>query len=117
MQRPGIDFEEIFALVARLESVRLLLAIAAHFGWGVHHMDVKSAFLNGELRRYTYNNLLSLSTARTSTRCLASTRLCTDSVKLHGPGTRSSTLLCSASASSAASASTVCTPVAVAQVA
>jgi hypothetical protein len=29
--------------------VRLLLAIAAHYGWGVHHMDVKSAFLNGEL--------------------------------------------------------------------
>jgi hypothetical protein len=54
VQRPGIDFEEVFAPVARLESVRLLLAIAAHFGWGVHHMDVKSAFLNGELQEEVY---------------------------------------------------------------
>jgi hypothetical protein len=50
VQRPSIDFEEVFAPVAWLESVRLLLVIAAHFGWGVHHMDVKSAFLNGELQ-------------------------------------------------------------------
>jgi hypothetical protein len=54
VQRPGIDFDEVFAPVARLESVRLLLAIAAHFGWGVHHMDVKSAFLNGELQEEVY---------------------------------------------------------------
>ena len=32
IQRPGIDFEEVFAPIARLESVRLLLAIAAHYG-------------------------------------------------------------------------------------
>nr|AAP51910.2 retrotransposon protein, putative, Ty1-copia subclass [Oryza sativa Japonica Group] len=49
IQQAGIDFEEVFAPVARMESVRLLLAVAAHAGWGVHHMDVKSAFLNGEL--------------------------------------------------------------------
>jgi hypothetical protein len=54
VQRPGIDFEEVFAPVARLESVRLLLAIAAHYGWGVHHMDVKSAFLNGDLQEEVY---------------------------------------------------------------
>jgi hypothetical protein len=54
VQRPGIDFEEVFAPVARLESVRLLLAIAAHFGWVVHHMDVKLAFLNGELQEEVY---------------------------------------------------------------
>jgi hypothetical protein len=54
VQRPGIDYEEAFAPVARLESVRLLLAIAAHCGWGVHHMDVKSAFLNGELQEEVY---------------------------------------------------------------
>ena len=34
--------------------MRLLLAIAAHYGWGVHHMDVKSAFLNGELQEEVY---------------------------------------------------------------
>jgi len=49
VQRPGVDFEEVFAPVARLESVRLLLAIVAHYGWGIHHVDVKSVFLNVEL--------------------------------------------------------------------
>ena len=54
VQKQGVDFEEVFALVARLESVRLLLAIAAHYSWEVHHMDVKSAFLNGELKEIVY---------------------------------------------------------------
>jgi hypothetical protein len=49
-QREGIDFNEVFAPVARMEAVRLLLALAAHEAWEVHHMDVKSAFLNGELQ-------------------------------------------------------------------
>ena len=49
VQREGIDFEEVFAPVARMESVRLLLAMAAAKDWRVHHLDVKSAFLNGEL--------------------------------------------------------------------
>ena len=44
VQRQGIDFDEVFAPVARLESVRLLLALAASEGWCVHYMDVKSAF-------------------------------------------------------------------------
>ena len=54
MQQQGIDFEEVFAPVARLESVRLLLAHAASQGWAVHHMDVKSAFLNGVLQEQVY---------------------------------------------------------------
>ena len=49
VQHEGIDFEEVFALVGRMESVRLLLALAAAKDWRVHHLDVKSAFLNGEL--------------------------------------------------------------------
>ena len=49
VQRGGIDFEEVFALVARIESVCLLLALAAAKDWCVHHLDIKSAFLNGEL--------------------------------------------------------------------
>jgi len=48
-QKQGVDFDEVFAPVARLETVRLLLAMAANGGWEVHHMDVKSGFLNGEL--------------------------------------------------------------------
>jgi hypothetical protein len=39
-----MDFDDVFALVAWLESVRVLLAMAAQEGWVVHHMDVKSAF-------------------------------------------------------------------------
>jgi hypothetical protein len=53
-QRQGIDFDEVFAPVARLETVRLLLAVAAHRSWTVHHMDVKSAFLNGDLAEEVY---------------------------------------------------------------
>ena len=53
-QRQGVDFDEVFAPVARMETVRVLLALAAHGGWQVHHMDVKSAFLNGELAEEVY---------------------------------------------------------------
>jgi hypothetical protein len=54
VQREGIDFEEVFAPVARMESVRLLLALAAAKDWQVHHLDVKSAFLNGDLAEEVY---------------------------------------------------------------
>ena len=40
IQREGIDFEEVFVLVARIESIRLLLALAAAKDWCVHHLDV-----------------------------------------------------------------------------
>ncbi|WVZ59153.1 hypothetical protein U9M48_009345 [Paspalum notatum var. saurae] len=49
MQREGIDFEEVFAPVARMDSVRLLLALGSHEGLERPSSDVKSAFLNGEL--------------------------------------------------------------------
>jgi hypothetical protein len=54
VQQPGRDFDEVFTLVARIESVCMLLALAAEEGWSVHHMDVKSAFLNGELQEEVY---------------------------------------------------------------
>jgi hypothetical protein len=54
VQRPGVDIEEVSVPVARLESVRLLLAIVAHYSRGVHHMDIKSAFLNGDLQDEVY---------------------------------------------------------------
>jgi hypothetical protein len=53
-QRQGVDYEEVFAPVARLEAVRLLIALAAHQSWEVHHLDIKSAFLNGELNEEVY---------------------------------------------------------------
>ena len=49
VQREGIDVKEVFAPVARMELVCLLLALAAAKDWRVHHLDIKLAFLNGEL--------------------------------------------------------------------
>jgi hypothetical protein len=53
-QRQGVDYEEVFAPVARLETVRLLIALAAQRNWEIHHMDVKSAFLNGDLNEEVF---------------------------------------------------------------
>ena len=53
-QEEGIDYGETFAPIARLEGVRTLLAYAAHKGFKVYQMDVKSAFLNGILDEEVY---------------------------------------------------------------
>ena len=53
-QVEGVDFDETFALVARLESIRILLAIASHLNFRLYQMDVKSAFLNGMLQEEVY---------------------------------------------------------------
>nr|GFA96146.1 hypothetical protein [Tanacetum cinerariifolium] len=53
-QEEGIDFEESFAPVARLEAIRIFLAYAAHKNMVIYQMDVKTAFLNGDLREEVY---------------------------------------------------------------
>ncbi|KAJ9544452.1 LOW QUALITY PROTEIN: hypothetical protein OSB04_024159 [Centaurea solstitialis] len=53
-QEEGIAYEEAFAPVARLEAIRIFLAYAAHRGFKVYQMDVKSAFLNGKLKEEVY---------------------------------------------------------------
>ncbi|KAK6115531.1 hypothetical protein DH2020_007800 [Rehmannia glutinosa] len=53
-QEEGIDFDETFAPVARLEVIRMFLAYAAHKNFIVYQMDVKSAFLNGFLEEKVY---------------------------------------------------------------
>jgi hypothetical protein len=47
-QRHVIDYNEVF------DSVHLLITLAAHEGWEVHHMEVKSAFLNDDLQEEVY---------------------------------------------------------------
>jgi hypothetical protein len=53
-QIEGLDFGETYAPVARLESIRILLAYAAHHDFKLYQMDVKSAFLNGPLSELIY---------------------------------------------------------------
>ena len=48
-QRQGITFDEVFAPVVRFESIRIHIEeLATQEGWTLHHLDVKSAFLNGD---------------------------------------------------------------------
>nr|GEW75901.1 hypothetical protein [Tanacetum cinerariifolium] len=53
-QGEGIDFEESFAPVARMEAIRIFLAYAAHISFTVFQMDVKTTFLNGTLKEDVY---------------------------------------------------------------
>ncbi|KAM1349822.1 hypothetical protein EV1_003832 [Malus domestica] len=53
-QKPGIDFQETFAPVARHETIRGLISVAAQKGWFLHQLDVKSAFLNGVLKEEVF---------------------------------------------------------------
>nr|GEV36884.1 hypothetical protein [Tanacetum cinerariifolium] len=55
-QKEGVDFKESFALVARLEDVRLFIVYAAHKSFTVYQMDVKTAFLYGPLKEEVYIN-------------------------------------------------------------
>jgi hypothetical protein len=48
-QKYEIDYEEVFAPVARLDTVRMLISLATHYSWKIYQLDVKSAFLNGVL--------------------------------------------------------------------
>ena len=53
-QEYGVDYTEVFAPVARMETVRLVVAFAAQRGWVVYQLDVKSAFLHGELNENVF---------------------------------------------------------------
>ncbi|GJV90061.1 retrovirus-related pol polyprotein from transposon TNT 1-94 [Tanacetum coccineum] len=53
-QQEGIDYDEMFSHVARIEAIRLFLAYAAHKDFTVFQMDVKTTFLNGILKEETY---------------------------------------------------------------
>jgi hypothetical protein len=67
-QQEGINYIETFSLVAKMNSVRLILSLVARFGWKIHQMDVKGAFLLVDLSKkkfmeqplgfVTYSNLV-----------------------------------------------------------
>ena len=51
---PGVDFNETFAPVVRLETIRAILALAVKEDWEIQQMDVKGAYLNGNLKEEIY---------------------------------------------------------------
>jgi hypothetical protein len=53
-QVEGLDFDETYAPVARLESIRILFAYATYHGFKLYQMDVKSDFLNGPIKEEVY---------------------------------------------------------------
>jgi hypothetical protein len=53
-QKEGIDYDEIFVPVARYTSIRIIISLATVFCWKLHQMDIKTAFLNGEVEQEVY---------------------------------------------------------------
>ena len=53
-QKEGVDYEETFAPVAHYTSIRMIIALASIMGWRLHQMDVKTTFLNGEIKEEVY---------------------------------------------------------------
>ena len=50
----GVDYGDTFAPMARHETIRLLVALSAQYGWKIFHLNVKSTFLNGVLQEEIY---------------------------------------------------------------
>ena len=53
-QTYGVDYEETFAPDAKMNSIRMLLSLAANLDWTFHKFDVKNAFLHGDLKEEAY---------------------------------------------------------------
>jgi len=49
-----VDYGEVFSLVARIKTVRIVVALVVFFSWSMHQLDVKAAFLNGFLEEDVY---------------------------------------------------------------
>ena len=57
-QEFGIDYKEVFAPVARHDTIRLVIALAAQNSWPIFQLDVKSAFLHGDLEEHVSDEKL-----------------------------------------------------------
>jgi hypothetical protein len=73
-QVEGLDFGETYAPIARLESIRILLAYATYHGFKLYQMDVKSAFLNGPIKEVYVEQPPTLKIVSTLTMCMNSLR-------------------------------------------
>jgi hypothetical protein len=86
-QVEGLDFREIFAPVARLEAIRILLAFTASKGLKLYQMDMKIAFLNGVIQEELFvRQTPSFENLKYPNRCTIFQRLCTGLTKHHGHG-------------------------------
>ena len=59
-QTYGVDYNETFSPVAKISSVRILISLVANLGWPLFQLDVKNAFLNGDLKWCIWSNHLGL---------------------------------------------------------
>jgi hypothetical protein len=89
VQQEGVDYDDAFASVTRMESVRVFLALAAQEGWWVHHMDVKFVLLNGDLKEEVYVCQPPGFAVARKTRCTACARPSTARGRHRVPGTQS----------------------------
>ena len=53
-QKDGVDYEEKFSPIVKWDTIHTFLAMAAQNGWKVHQMDVKTTFLNGDLKENVF---------------------------------------------------------------
>lgn len=54
VQQYGINVDKVFEPVARIETIRLLISLSASRGWEIHHLDVRTVFLHGDLKETVY---------------------------------------------------------------
>lgn len=52
--KPSIKFNEVYAPIARFETIRIVVSTATYHGWKIHQLDVKPTFFNGPLKEEVY---------------------------------------------------------------